>query len=107
MSQYIEKKQRVVIESFCVFPRSINLTVVIICLVVNFNFLPLFCNASLLPLFISLFLFFLMGLLLLITFIFILLLMLTPSLLFSRGLVLVMLPVYFYKCGSQHKVKTT
>ena len=39
MSQYIEKKQRVVIESFCVFPRSINLTVIIICLVVNFNFL--------------------------------------------------------------------
>ena len=31
--------------------------------------------------------------------------MLTLSLFFSRGPVLIMLPVYFYKCGSQRKSK--
>ena len=40
-----------------------------------------------------------------IAFIFLLLLMLTLSLSFSRGLVLVMLPVYFYKCWTQPESK--
>ena len=36
----MKKNQPVVINSYCVFPRSFNLAVIIICLVVNLNFLP-------------------------------------------------------------------